>query len=70
MMNGFNRIQMKGGAWQPFSRNHHAVRPFYQQGRIVHRSGLNNENDKNKNSLKSKIKDFKFNSTIVKADIF
>ena len=43
-----------------------------QQGRIVHRSGLNNENNKNKNknSLKAKIKDFIFNSTMVKADIF
>ena len=43
-----------------------------KQGRIVHRSGLNNENNKikKKNSLKSKIKDFIFNSTMVKADIF
>jgi len=43
-----------------------------KQGRIVHRSGLNNENDKNdnKNSLKSKMKDFIFISTMVKADIF
>ena len=43
-----------------------------EQGRIVNRSGLNNENDKNenKNSLKSKMKDFIFNSTMVKADIF
>ena len=43
-----------------------------QQERIIHRSGLNNENNKIKikNSLKSKIKDFIFNSTMVKADIF
>ena len=43
-----------------------------KQGRIVHRSGLNNESNKNenKNSLKSKIKDFIFNSRMVKADIF
>ena len=32
-------------------------------------SGLNNEDDK-KNILKSKIKDFIFNSTKVKGDIF
>ena len=38
---------------------------IYNQGRIVHKSGLNNENNenKNKNSLKSKIKDLIFNST-------
>ena len=42
------------------------------KGRIVHRSGLNNENNKIKikNSFKSKMKDFIFNSTMVKADIF
>ena len=42
-----------------------------KQGRIVHRSGLNNENNRNenKNSSKSKMKDFIFNSTTVKADI-
>ena len=42
-----------------------------KQGRIVHRSGLNNENNKNenKNSLKSKMKDFIFNSTIVKSEL-
>ena len=47
-------------------------RVSYKQGRNVHRSGLNNENNKIKikNSLKSKIKDFIFNSTMVKADIF
>ena len=38
-----------------------------KRGQIVHRSGLNNENNKNydKNSLKSKMKDFIFNSTMV-----
>ena len=41
-----------------------------EEGRIIQRSGLNNENNKNKNSLKSKMKDFIFNSTMVKADIF
>ena len=43
-----------------------------KQGRIVYRSGLNNENNKNqdKNSLKSKMKDFIFNSTMVKAYTF
>ena len=32
------------------------------------RGGINNENNKNKNSLKSKMKDFIFSSTMVKAD--
>ena len=43
-----------------------------KQGRIVHWSGLNNKNNinKDKNSLKSKMKDFIFKSTTVKADIF
>ena len=44
-----------------------------KQGRIiVHRSGFNNENIKNKNKKirNSKIKEFIFNSTKVKADIF
>ena len=43
-----------------------------EQGRIVHRSGLNKENIKNekKNIFKSKMKDFVFNSTRVKTDIF
>ena len=43
-----------------------------EQGRIIHRSGLNNENNENKdkNSLKSKMKDFISNKTMVKADIF
>ena len=42
-----------------------------KQGRIVHRSGLNNENNKNlnKNLIKSKIKDFIFSVQMVKADI-
>ena len=45
---------------------------FPIQGRIVHRSVLNNENNKNLNkiSLKSKMTDFIINSTIVEADIF
>ena len=36
-----------------------------KQGRIVHRSGSNNENNKNRNKKfkKSKIKDFIFNGT-------
>ena len=46
---------------------HLVENPFFriQQGRIVHRSGLNNENNKNINKKykKSKIKDFIFNST-------
>ena len=43
-----------------------------KHGRIVHSSVFNNENNKNEkqNSLKSKMKDVIFNSTIVKADIF
>ena len=45
---------------------------YVKQGRIVNKSGLNNENNKNldKNILKSKIKDFMFYSTRVKADVF
>ena len=42
-----------------------------KQGRIVHKSGFNNKKIKIKNSLKSNMKkDFIFNSTMVKADIF
>ena len=42
-----------------------------KQGRIVHRSCLNNENYENQNEKykKTKIKDFIYNSTMVKADI-
>ena len=45
--------------------------PQEEQGRIFHRSGLNNKTIKIKiKSLKSKMKDFIFNSTMqVKADI-
>ena len=43
-----------------------------KQGQNVNRSGLNNETIKIeiKNSLKSQLKDFIFNITMVKADIF
>ena len=43
-----------------------------KQGQIVHRSGLNNENiqSKDRKYLEIKIKDFIFNSIMVKADIF
>ena len=44
-----------------------------EKGRTVHRSGLKTKKNKNeykKNILKSKIKDFTFNSTRVNADIF
>ena len=46
-------------------RAHYPRLSIKQQGRIVHRNGLNNENNKNLNKKfkKSKIKDFIFNST-------
>ena len=43
-----------------------------EQGRIFHRSGLNNKNNKNENKkyLKIEIKDFIFDSTREKVEIF